>query len=98
MLPEAYLIRYTVPVQKNLNDIAYHITEVAGINSAVAVTQDIQNTIALLEINPLMGKIGHISGTRELYPRGYRVVYQIDDNMITILSIIHCKQRYPKQA
>ncbi len=46
---------------------------------------------------PFMGKEGMIKGTRELLPHpNYRMVYEVHDDTIWILAIVHCARRWPK--
>lgn len=59
----------------------------------------------LLASYPEMGKIGKISGTRELIPHeNYRLVYELDDSTVWVLAwcmwpgsglliIVHCPHR-----
>ncbi|WP_267963650.1 type II toxin-antitoxin system RelE/ParE family toxin [Testudinibacter sp. TR-2022] len=42
-----------------------------------------------------MGVKGIIEGTREVYPNGYRVVYEVTDNSIYIITIMHHSKIYP---
>jgi len=50
----------------------------------------------LLSDNPLIGKEGLIEGTREIFPhRNYRMVYEIFDEKIFILAIVHAARQWP---
>lgn len=45
---------------------------------------------------PLIGRPGIIPGTRELKPHeNYRLVYQIDGDMILILALVHVARLWP---
>lgn len=46
--------------------------------------------------HPFMGRPGAIAGTREAVPHpSYRIVYQIDENTIFILAVIHTARQWP---
>ncbi len=43
-----------------------------------------------------MGRTGKIVGTRELIPHeNYRLVYEIEDETVWILALIHTARRWP---
>lgn len=86
---------YTAHALDNIEDIAFNITEFAGAYSAIHVIDDIKKSIDLLAYAPEMGVVGEIQDTREIYPRGYRVVYSIIDGTIYIRTIVHCRRLYP---
>jgi plasmid stabilization system protein ParE len=45
---------------------------------------------------PNRGRIGIIPGTRELFPHeSYRLVYQIDDDTVWLLAIVHVARQWP---
>jgi toxin ParE1/3/4 len=45
---------------------------------------------------PFVGRAGSISGTRELIPHeNYRLVYQVDDDTVWILALIHTSRQWP---
>ncbi|HHW7568858.1 TPA: type II toxin-antitoxin system RelE/ParE family toxin [Mannheimia haemolytica] len=48
-----------------------------------------------LAIFPTMGVKGAIINTRELYHNGYRIVYEVKENEISIITILHCSRLYP---
>jgi addiction module RelE/StbE family toxin len=48
---------------------------------------------------PRMGKAGEMSGTRELIPhKSYRMVYQIDAETVSILTLIHTARQWPPES
>ena len=49
-----------------------------------------------LEMFPHIGREGEIPGTRELIPhRSYRLVYEIRDNEIVIVTLVHTSRQWP---
>lgn len=52
--------------------------------------------VSRLKDFPFMGRRGLIAGTREVIPHeSYRVVYQVEGQTISILTIIHTARRWP---
>lgn len=46
--------------------------------------------------HPNLGKTGLIPGTRELIPHeSYRLVYEVQDNTVWILSLVHTARMWP---
>jgi toxin ParE1/3/4 len=52
-----------------------------------------------LVAHPAIGRVGRISGTRELDVTGlpYIIPYRVTETSIEILSIIHTSQRWPEE-
>ena len=51
---------------------------------------------ATLLIHPKIGKPGVVQGTRELTPHeSYRLVYEIDGDVIWILTFVHTLRQWP---
>ena len=88
-------VDYSEIAKQDLEEIAANITEFAGLQSAVHVINDIQHSISLLLNHPEMGLKGHLLATREIFSRGYRVVYRITQQKILIITILHCRRLYP---
>jgi plasmid stabilization system protein ParE len=52
--------------------------------------------VGRLATHPHFGKAGLISGTRELIPHeSYRLVYEVQDNTVWILALVHTAQMWP---
>ena len=48
---------------------------------------------------PEMGRFGKIPGTREIFPHeSYRLVYEVEDNTIWILTLIHTSRQWPPES
>jgi addiction module RelE/StbE family toxin len=55
------------------------------------------NAAAKLATYSMLGQPGKIHGTRELVPHGnYRLVYEIDDETIWILALVHTARQWPQ--
>ena len=47
----------------------------------------------------MMGRSGVIAGTRELIPHeSYRLVYQIDGDIVWVLALVHTARQWPPAA
>ncbi len=67
-------------------------------NAAAAVRIDrlFSDAVAGLADFPMLGHDGEVPGTRELTPHpSYRIVYQILDDTVWILVVIHTARRWP---
>ena len=54
------------------------------------------DSVNRLANHPRLGKMGKIPGTRELIPHEhYRLVYDIDGEIIRVLTLIHTARRWP---
>ncbi|EFX91584.1 plasmid stabilization system protein, RelE/ParE family [Actinobacillus ureae ATCC 25976] len=94
MLPKTII--YTPQAQRNLIEIAHNIVDFAGLESAIKVIGYIRKSVNLLAEFPEMGVQGIVKGTREIYPRRYRVVYKETEQNIIIITIMHGKRLYPR--
>jgi addiction module RelE/StbE family toxin len=64
--------------------------------AALNIDQLFSTAVAGLADFPLLGHPGEIPGTRELTPhRNYRLVYEIVDDTVWILVLIHTKRQWP---
>lgn len=64
--------------------------------AAARVIRAIREGVQSLSANPLMGRIGDVSGTRELvlsrYP--YLVVYRVQKHGVRVLAVIHTSRHW----
>ncbi|UAJ09979.1 type II toxin-antitoxin system RelE/ParE family toxin [Glacieibacterium megasporae] len=67
--------------------------------AAVRMDQLFRTAVAQLADFPLLGHDGEIAGTRELTPhRSYRIVYEVAEDAIWILVLIHTARQWPPCA
>ena len=64
--------------------------------AAVEMDETFSETAKKLSDFPLLGQNGQISGTREIFPhKNYRMVYEIESEIIWILAIVHASRQWP---
>ena len=88
-------IIWTPQAEQDRDDIWEYI---ASENPVAAARIDglFSEAAATLLIHPKVGKPGLIQGTRELVPHeSYRLVYEIDGNVIWILTLVHTMRQWP---
>ncbi|HGO5847038.1 type II toxin-antitoxin system RelE/ParE family toxin [Mannheimia haemolytica] len=89
-------IYYTEEALIDLENIAISVSEFTGYaSSGIRILEDLENSINNLAIFPTMGVKGAIINTRELYHNGYRIVCEVKENEISIITIVHCSRLYP---
>ena len=67
---------------------------------AAAVRLDglFSQAVAQLADFPMLGHVGEVAGTRELTPhRSYRIIYEIMDETVWILVLIHTARQWPPE-
>jgi addiction module RelE/StbE family toxin len=84
-----------------LQDLAaiYEYISIDTESAALMVTATIMELAqSQLPFFPRSGRVGRIAGTRELVvsKTPYIVVYEIIDEQINVLSILHTSQKWPK--
>lgn len=71
---------------------------IAADNPAAAVRMDefFSDAATELATHPMLGRKGEIAGTREIFPHeSYRMVYEIDDDTVWVLTLVHTARRWP---
>jgi addiction module RelE/StbE family toxin len=64
--------------------------------AAIRMDERFGAAAARLANHPEMGRPGTIAGTRELIPHeNYRMLYEIDGDLIWILTLVHTSRRWP---
>lgn len=69
-------------------------------NAGAAISMDslFREAAERLPGTPHMGRPGKIAGTRELIPHAsYRIVYEIEDDHVLVLALIHTARRWPPE-
>lgn len=66
--------------------------------AAARVDELFSDTAERLVDYPKLGRPGKVPGTRELLPHeSYRMVYEIDGDMVWILTLVHSARRWPPE-
>ncbi|WP_119390484.1 type II toxin-antitoxin system RelE/ParE family toxin [Taklimakanibacter lacteus] len=92
-------IRWTRPYLEELAAIAEYIGQHNPQAAARVVNEIHHKTKRLLSANPFIGRVGEISGTRELVIPGtpYIVAYRVRDSEIEILFVQHGARQWPDE-
>lgn len=94
MQPRNYIV--SPQAQDNLEDIFLNVAFYTySYQSAEKLFDELFGVFELLSLFPTMGIEGNITGTREFYKRGYRIVYEIQHEQVIILAVLHTKRKYP---
>lgn len=65
-------------------------------NAAARIDDLISEAVAQLVDFPMLGHQGEVTGTRELTPHSsYRLIYEIQGDIVWILTVIHTKRQWP---
>ncbi|RZL27917.1 MAG: type II toxin-antitoxin system RelE/ParE family toxin [Sphingomonas sp.] len=65
-------------------------------DAALRIDRLFSDAVAGLTNFPMLGHQGEIAGTRELTPhRSYRLVYEVVDDTVWILVLIHTARQWP---
>lgn len=80
-------------------EIYVAVAEYADVQSADYYMSEFDRVLDLAAANPKMGKIGIVPHTRELYPvkHKYRIVYEIQQDTIFVLTVKSCRQLHTAQ-
>jgi addiction module RelE/StbE family toxin len=64
--------------------------------AAIAMDELFEAAAERLATTPRMGRPGLVEGTRELIPHeSYRLVYEIIDDVIWVLTLVHTRRQWP---
>lgn len=64
--------------------------------AAIAMDELFDLAAGRLTTTPRMGRPGLVEGTRELIPHeSYRLVYEIVDDVIWVLALVHTRRQWP---
>lgn len=81
----------------DLQRISEYIEQDRSLEAANRVSRVIYDAVQSLRTMPYRGRPGRVDNTRELVVRTlpYIVVYQVFDERLLILNIVHGAQRWP---
>lgn len=89
-------VRWKSAALKDLVEIAEHIAE-ENPKAARRVVSEVRRQSLILSRHSDIGRIGRVSGTRELvitkFP--YVIAYEVTQNSIDILAVIHASRLWP---
>ena len=90
-------VEWTSFALTNASEIYEYIREDNAI-AAIRVLRSIRSATEVLRKQPLLGRPGRITGTRELVVTGlpYVILYEVRDEHVEVLSVLHGKQRWPE--
>ncbi len=89
------IVRWTPEAVQDRSDIMDYI---AADDPLAAIRMDdlFSETAELLADQPFIGKRGIVAGTHEWIPHpSYRLVYEVDQDTVFILSLVHTSRLWP---
>jgi toxin ParE1/3/4 len=90
-------VRWTTDAADDLERICDYIAE-SRPESARRVAQSVIERLGTLETFPHLGRPGRVEGTREVVfpPLPFVAIYEVRDEQIIVLRILHGAQRWPQ--
>jgi addiction module RelE/StbE family toxin len=90
-------VRWTTDAADDLERICDYIAQ-SRPESARRVAQSVTERIGTLETFPHLGRPGRVQGTREIAfpPLPFVAVYEVHEEQIVVLRILHGTQRWPQ--
>ena len=86
----------TPQAENDIDEIIENVVEFTGYEqSGIKLYTDIFKKLELIAFMPSIGLIRN-DGTRETFARNYRIVYEIRDEDIFIITVIHTRRLYPR--
>jgi len=88
-------VRWTPEAEDERLEIGEYIA-LDNPRAAIRIDALLETAVLKLADFPRIGRPGVVAGTRELIPHeSYRIVYEIRDDGIWIVSIVHTARRWP---
>lgn len=88
---------WTPEAEQDRDDIWLHIAT-ENVRAASRLDELFSDAATRLADHPKLGRPGKIPGTRELIPHeSYRLVYEIDDEAVWILALVHTARQWPPE-
>lgn len=79
----------------DIDTILSNVIEFTGFEiSGIRLFNELSEKFDIIGFMPTIGRIRD-DGTRETFARNYRIIYQEVDNVVYILTVIHCSRLYP---
>jgi toxin ParE1/3/4 len=90
-------IEWSQPAVADLQRISEYIEQSRSLEAANRVARVIYDGVQCLRIMPYRGRPGRLKDTPELVVRAlpYIVIYQVFNERLLILNIVHSAQRWP---
>ncbi len=90
-------IRWTRRALARLDAVGVHIAR-DNPEAAAAVIVRLVSAVDALAEHPALGRVGRISGTRELVVTGlpYIVAYRVGPFAVDVLTVLHAAQKWPE--
>lgn len=89
-------LHLSIDAKNDINEILANVTEFTSFSSsAEKLLNEFRQTFNRLSLFPYSGK-SIDDQLRETFCRGYRIVYEIIDDEIYILTVIHSRRLYPR--
>jgi addiction module RelE/StbE family toxin len=89
------IVSWTPEALADRRAIHLHIRE-DNPSAAIAMDELFEAAVQRLATTPRIGRPGLIEGTRELIPHeNYRVVYEIVDDTVWVLALVHARRQWP---
>ncbi len=90
------LINWSTLASNDLEEIIDYIL-VDNPSSAFTLYETIRQAVEKLQDYPNMGRIGRVSGTRELIITNtpFVVAYRVKNNTVEILRVLHSSRKWP---
>lgn len=86
----------TAEAKTSLYEILQAVSEFTGFEaSAVSLFNDLKRKFDLIAFMPFAVGRKREDGLQEAFCRGYRIVYQVIDGDVYILTVIHSSRLYP---
>jgi plasmid stabilization system protein ParE len=88
-------VRWSADAKRNLAEIIEFVA-VENLYAAARIDELLLKVTERLACFPNSGRPGLLAGTRELLPhKSYRIVYEIDGEIVRILAVIHTSRQWP---
>jgi len=92
-------LRWLPEAERNFTSQIDYIAE-RNVSAAIRMGDLLESAVSRLPDFPESGRVGRVSGTRELAVAGtpYVVVYRVSADAILILRLLHGRQKWPPES